>query len=564
MKRIFVLLALATLVTGLLGSCKKDDIENPDPQGDKTFEEVVKDLPGVYLTADFYDELGYGRVVNLKEDGTTEQYCFFDNDVKDGVSVNEGYVMKGTWTAFKVEDISSKTGFICNLALEGDPEAEAIVDTNYIGFMNNKTYINSSFFGLNEFFKVSQAFDEFRTKENLEAFLPGHLKDTELAKFSKSTNEANAYATPPEYLSHWMRDIPDDVHLIDLSIPGSHDALSYRTISGAMTQTESIEKQFAWGSRYFDLRVYKSTFFGAKVYPCHGKIRCLDLCRTVVSDVENLIDAVTKNMFNCSETAIIRIRVEGPFYETEDSDFCCSWLYSHLFLKQDPGMTYFTDLEQLNALYKDIFIPYRPDLTLGDVRGKIVVMYDDFAWYNSGTAMPHPGYIYDRPDALDYKLRRHGGHKFTSQDVYEFGPKMFQDEFYYINEKVSLFEEELKNNRKEIPIGSKVSNTPYNECLSFNHCSGYLTKYFPVQFSHYVYPEILKALKKEEYKRKTYGIVPMDYIGREDYILEDYALWSNIKDVYSIGPDAVTSPLWTVNTRDLIEQIVKSNDIFKN
>lgn len=563
MKRILVLLALATLVTGLLGSCKKDDIENPDPQGDKTFEEVVKELPGVYLSADYYDELGYGRVVNLKEDGTTEQYYFFDNDVKDGVSVNEGYVMKGTWTAFKVEDISSKTGFICNLALEGDPEAEAIVDTNYIGFLNDKTYINSSNFGQNELFKVNQSFDEFKTKETLEAFLPGHLKDTELSKILKSSNDG-AEATPPEYLSHWMRDIPDDVHLIDLSIPGSHDALSYRTISGAMTQTESIEKQFAWGSRYFDLRVYKSTFFGAKVYPCHDKIRCLDLCRTIVSDMEELVSAVSPNFLNNSETAIIRIRVEGPYYETEDSDFCCSWLYSHLFLKQDPGITYFTDLEQLNALYKDIFIPYRPDLTLGDVRGKIVVMYDDTGWYNYGDAKPHPGYISSNPDDIDGKGRRKGGHKFTFQDECEFGAPLFQDTYNYIDKKVSLFEKELQNNRKEIPIGSKVSNTPYNECLSFNHCSGYLTTYFPVQFSHYVYPEILKALKKEEYKRKTYGIVPMDYIGREDYILEDYALWSNIEDTFNYGSDSGNNVYWTVNTRDLIEQIIKSNDIFKN
>ena len=567
MKRIFVLLALATLVTGLLGSCKKDDIENPDPQGDKTFEEVVKELPGVYLTADFYDELGYGRVVNLKEDGTTEQYYFFDNEVEDGVSVNEGYVMKGTWTAFKVEDISSKTGFICNLALEGDPEAEAIVDTNYIGFYNNKTYINSSNFGLDEFFKANQTFDEFRTKENLEAFLPEHLKDTELSKFRKSTNEANAYATPPEYLNYWMRDIPDDVHLIDLSIPGSHDALSYRTISGAMTQTESIEKQFAWGIRYFDLRVYKSTFFGAKVYPCHGKIRCRDLCWTVVSDIEKLIAAVQPGIsfIPKSETAIIRIRVEGPFYENADSDFCRNWLYSNLFLTQESSsITDLLEPEKINTLYKDIFIPYRPDLTLGDVRGKIVVMYDDLGWYNNGVAKPHPGYITTDPDFIDGLGRRKGGHKYTFQDECEFGALLFQDAFYYIDKKVSLFENELKNNRKEIPIGSKVSNTPYNECLSFNHCSGYLTKYFPVQFSHYVYPEILKALKKEEYKRKTYGIVPMDYIGREDYILEDYALWSNIEDTFNYGSDSGNNVYWTVNTRDLIEQIVKSNDIFKN
>ena len=433
MKRILVLLALATLVTGLLGSCKKDDIENPDPQGDKTFEEVVKELPGVYLSADYYDELGYGRVVNLKEDGTSEQYYFFDNDVKDGVSVDEGYTMKGTWTAFESKRTPSKTGFICNMALEVDSEVEAIVDTNYIGFQNNKTYINSSYFGLNELFKVNQSFDEFKTKETLEAFLPGHLKDTELSKILKSSNDG-AEATPPEYLSHWMRDIPDDVHLIDLSIPGSHDALSYRCISGAQTQTESIEKQFAWGSRFFDLRVYKAWLLGYSVYPCHGDYACVNLCWTVVNEIEKLIDAVSKNILNNSETAIIRIRCEGPNQELPDDwYFCREWLYDNVFLTGDYGML--PDYERINALYKDVFIPYRPDLTLGEVRGKIVVMYDNPAWQDN-----HPGYINSKPDDTDAYGKRAGGHKFTFQDECEFGAPLFQDAFYYIDKKVSLFE----------------------------------------------------------------------------------------------------------------------------
>ena len=159
------------------------------------------------------------------------------------------------------------------------------------------------------------------------------------------------------------------------------------------------------------------------------------LCRTVVSDIEELVSAVRPNFLNNSETAIIRLRVEGPFYETEDSDFCCSWLYNNLFLTQVPGISIFlSDLEQLIALYKDVFIPYRPDLTLGDVRGKIVVMYDDLGWYNYQDARSHPGYINAYPDAIDYKGRRHGGHKYTFQDECEFGaPPLFQDTFYYIS-----------------------------------------------------------------------------------------------------------------------------------
>ena len=539
MKKFFVLLALATLVTGLLGSCRKDDIENPDPQ---SFEEVVKNLPGVYLTADYYDEFGFGRVVNLKEDGTTEQYYFFDNEVEDGVSVNEGYVMKGTWTAFKVDDISSKTGFICNLSIEGAPEAEAIADTNYVAFNNDKTYIFSSYFGLDEFFKVNQTFDEFRSDKNLEAFLPGHLKGTELSKFRKSTNEANAYATPPEYLSHWMRDIPDNVHLIDLSIPGSHDALSYRCMPYAMTQTESIEKQFMWGSRYFDFRCYRAWLGGYRVYPCHGDTSagsCVNLCWTILNEIEKLITYVLASR---SETAIIIFRLEGYNQDTDDWKFCHDWINANLLI--------------YNVQFNNIFVPYRPDLTLGETRGKIVIMSDHPEWREDSW------YINTDPDGIsgynpEGEVIRKGGYKYTTQDLYALPPVQTVLGETYLGMKVSAFEQELREHRKEIPVSSNIPSTPYNDWLSINHCSGYIMNYYPVQFSNQVYPVITNTLRKKEYERKTYGIVPMDYIGREDEITEELSIVFPLYD-YS------DKTSWKVNTRDLIEQIVKSNDIFKN
>lgn len=465
------------------------------------------ELPGVYVSADFYDEFGVGRLITLKENDSTEWYCFYDNDVDNGVDIDTSYTMKGTWSALKAEEGIS--AFAVNLVMDGS--SENVVDTFYVVTQNGKNYIWSKTDGLDEFYKISQSADEFN-KKDLEAFLTGHLEDTELNKIERNQQtKSKHYETPPDYLSHWMEDLPDNVYLTDLSIPGSHDALSYRCMPYAMTQTESIEKQFAWGIRYFDLRVYRAWMaFKYRVYPCHDKHSCVNLCWTVVNELEKLLSAVSGlSIYGSTETAIIRLRHEGPNQDDNDTEEIYKWLEENFFTP-----------------YSDRIVYYRPDLKLGDVRGKIVVMHDK-DWS-------------DKPGHID------SGTHFTEQDNYSGQFPRFQDK------KTDDFRKGLES-REKIIIRDDISNIKqFNRILSFNHCSGYYEPYFPVSFSSDVYPMLLDVLLKTP-ETITYGIVPMDFIGRSNSLI-----FEELSFVISREQTK-----WNVNTRDLIKQIVKSNDVFK-
>lgn len=72
------------------------------------------------------------------------------------------------------------------------------------------------------------------------------------AKKAIDTSEA----TP--FLSEWMNSIRDDVLVKNTVMPGSHDAGSYGMMWMAETQNRTIKEQLSSGSRYFDLRVWKT------------------------------------------------------------------------------------------------------------------------------------------------------------------------------------------------------------------------------------------------------------------------------------------------------------------
>ena len=66
------------------------------------------------------------------------------------------------------------------------------------------------------------------------------------------------------FYKEWMKYIRDDVRLIDVVMPGTHNAGSYGMISFACCQDDDLYTQFAYGVRQFCIR-----YHGGK----HGKIR---------------------------------------------------------------------------------------------------------------------------------------------------------------------------------------------------------------------------------------------------------------------------------------------------
>lgn len=461
-------------------SCSKPAI---DPDYDK----AVAELPGVYISAYHYLESGYGRVASLKKDGSAEFYYFFDENLKNGVSIDTSYVMTGSWKPLKVnenmdDNVKSNIAVCIEMNLEDSPEV--YTDTCYTFVQENRSRCRSTFFGDDEFFKVNLSYDSFINE--LKSFLPVHLVDVGAPQMPTNANY-------PSHGSNWMSSLPDDIYIRDMSIPGTHDSFSYRCTSSAQCQTIDATEQFKFGVRYFDCRYYRAWWlFRWQVYPCHDNMGiCLNLCKNICTDLEKIENCVK----NSRECAIIMLKHDRD-KQAEWRGLCREWL-------------------EKNAINKSIYIPFRKDMKLGEARGKIILMYRGSEW--SGKAGYEPfGYIQD-----DYVFDE------TTKD--------------WSGKKAAAFQKCVDYRKVISPKGKTGS---YNDEWAINHCSGYLRTFQPVIFTHYTYPKILNVM--ENTPNKTFGVVPMDYVGRDGYVRESLKLTK-----------------YEVHTPPLVECLIKSNDLLK-
>ena len=77
-------------------------------------------------------------------------------------------------------------------------------------------------------------------------------------------DESKAYSDsshPSSYNVSWMKSIPDNTKLSQMTIPGTHNSCALHGICCARTQSWSLPEQMKAGLRYFDirLRLYNNT-----------------------------------------------------------------------------------------------------------------------------------------------------------------------------------------------------------------------------------------------------------------------------------------------------------------
>ena len=167
---------------------------------------------------------------------------------------------------------------------------------------------------------------------------------------------------------NWMSRLPDNMYAAMLSIPGAHDAatgngfpdngniLSFSSLNGqfgplcAQTQDLDMATQWSLGVRAFDLRPYVN---GDTLNINHGIVQTsLDFDEALYLLRDSLIA-------NPTEFAFIHLLYANDF----DDD---ATEYKKLLL----------DLLESDEL-KDYFIDFRRDLTVADMRGKILIMSRD-------------------------------------------------------------------------------------------------------------------------------------------------------------------------------------------
>lgn len=172
-------------------------------------------------------------------------------------------------------------------------------------------------------------------------------------------HRVNDHTTPAAALSYWQFYIKDDALLSRVATPGSHDAGTAGMPWYSETQDRDIGNQLECGTRYFDLRI-KEKKGELRIY--HGPAYSLYL-KDVLEDVRDFITA------NPSEAIILDVH---KFGNAEAKTGTVAMLDEYLagrFISNDSGKS---DLE------------YISNLTLGEARGKCLLIWGDDDEYVSG------------------------------------------------------------------------------------------------------------------------------------------------------------------------------------
>ena len=110
----------------------------------------------------------------------------------------------------------------------------------------------------------------------------------------------------------WMKQIDDDTPINKLSIPGTHDSLTYylSTIGSLLkrftqTQEVNIVTQLNYGFRYLDIRIDKN------LQGCHGSFGCKNTLWEVMAWVKDFLAT------NKDETIVMRIKYDGGENNTD-------------------------------------------------------------------------------------------------------------------------------------------------------------------------------------------------------------------------------------------------------
>lgn len=159
----------------------------------------------------------------------------------------------------------------------------------------------------------------------------------------------------------WMGHLPDSLRVCELSIPGAHDAATGNGFSGltaplgkvfARTQDLDLAAQWAAGARAFDLRPATRKGY---LSICHGFVK------TKLRLAEALCLLRDSLRAHPTEFAIVHLRheVEGDKVKDEGA-------YEALLL----------ELLGQEGL-KDFMADFRPGLTVGEMRGKILLLSRD-------------------------------------------------------------------------------------------------------------------------------------------------------------------------------------------
>ena len=330
---------------------------------------------------------------------------------------------------------------------------------------------------------------------------------------SRQTNvaatRASALATAraegePDY-PNWMARISNNVKLRDLVIPGSHDATTYGInsylSSFGQTQPLNLRQQWDCGARAFDLRV---RYEKGNVRLFHNMIPCNMTLEYVASELNDLVKT------HPSEGAIVIVKGEGNDAENGDIQKIKSVLalaypdlakgIDQLYSSSDLDEPY-TILRSSGILrdYCDL-AEYHPDMTMGDLRGKILVIFRS----DKDKSLTSAGYAsgWDDKDRTLSRYNGTGSVVLRVQDNYGQGGD--EGSSTYLAKKVSDFNKLWDASEKAADKPTWYVNCPSGYVWDLE---GVIPNYYSMAQS--CYPQFVKKIASHMGR----GIVLQDFTG---------------------------------------------------
>ena len=305
----------------------------------------------------------------------------------------------------------------------------------------------------------------------------------------------------------WLDLVRDETKVCKLSIPGTHDTmtgmgfyqplLKYVFNQTAISQVSTLEEQMNSGLRFFDIRPVVSTDTVAKkkiLRLTHG-ISELDVTfEWTIDQLQSYLKAHPTEFFIC------KLQFDNGFEDQKD-------LYSLL-----------SDVLHMSKYQGLFFENWRPDITVGEMRGKILWLSRyDLRLLNE---IYHYPIVYcDWPDEdpdieedLNPEAQRNCA--MYNMDDPTVMAKLYKQDYYK-----TTTEKRMKNKQKtviDMMHSAREANASDENIWIVNHCSAY-TEVSPrgyITNAANLHPLVVEDLLKYE---GTVGITPMD-MACHDYV----------------------------------------------
>ena len=294
-------------------------------------------------------------------------------------------------------------------------------------------------------------------------------------------------------LANWTKYLKDDTYISDITIPGTHDSYTYDMPikSEGRDQQLNIKGQWEAGVRAFDVRI------GFNYVIRHGPFACFDGLSSI--SMEDGYKMIKKQLDDHKDEFAIVFTA----YETMD--------------KLEPGMPddwrKIVRNAEISIFGEENIVSFRPDLTVYDVRGKIVLVHQN----------PYPTDTLNEKTDDDYEewlgsCSERSWHNYPQYTGVWSCEAMHKPTTYY--PKAFIIQnnyEPKKKHPEKIDSFKTLANAyfdfPSAETWAINELSGY------TQLAPFDSPDFAENVNKETYpfikanKGKKFGIVLGDYMG---------------------------------------------------